>query len=59
MKSFAAYYLRGLVYAIGFFIVVAIFTGLMAFTASFPYIGIPVIILVILPLLFGAIHEEA
>lgn len=57
MKDFIAYYLRGLVYGIALFTIVAITVGFFLFVATHPLIGIPILVLVVMPLLLGAINE--
>ena len=57
MKDFVSYYLRGLVYGIAFFTIVAIAFGFFLFVATHPLIGVPILVLVVMPLLFGAINE--
>lgn len=58
MGAFLAYYLRGLVYGIVFFTLIAVVIGFCAFVASYPTIGVPILILVVMPLAFGSLGGD-
>lgn len=58
MKDLIAYYLRGLVYGITFIVFAAIIFGLMAFAVTHPYVGVPIVVLVVLPFIFGSLGED-
>lgn len=57
MGDFILLWLRGLVFTVAFVIAVTVFFGILSFAVLTPYVGVPILVLILLPLMFGIVTE--